>query len=220
MDRRTPFEIGQYYHLYNRGTEQRPIFLGDNDRARFVLLLYVCNSTKAVNIRELTEVHKGLPFAGIERGETIVDIGCWNLMPNHFHLSVREKQEDGITKFMLKQSTAYSMYFNRLYNRSGRLFQGPFQSQHVNNDRYLKYLFSYIHLNPIKLIDPDWKEKGISNINGAKQYLQNYQFSSYLDYVGVERDWGLVINKPAFPAYFSSKHEFEDFVEEWLNYKG
>ena len=61
---------------------------------------------------------------------------------------------------MGKLGTGYSMYFNRKYKRTGALFVGAFKSQHANSDEYLKYLYAYIHLNPVKLIDSTWKEEG------------------------------------------------------------
>ncbi len=220
MQRKISFAIDEYYHLYNRGTEKRNIFTCDVDYSRFSFLLYICNSAKPLDVRALLDEHEGLPFGKIDRGETIVDIGSWCLMPNHFHILVKEKMEGGITKFMLKLATAYSMYFNKLYNRSGRLFQGPFQSSHINKDEYLKYLFAYIHLNPVKLIEPDWKETGILNKDISKKHLSNYLYSSYLDYAGIGRDFGFVLNKEAFPDYFSTHREFSDFINDCLSYKG
>lgn len=64
--------------------------------------------------------------------------------------------------------TAYTMYFNKKYERTGSLFQGTFKAEHLDRDEYLKYIFTYIHLNPIKLIDPKWRENGIKNSTIAK----------------------------------------------------
>ncbi|MBI2465733.1 MAG: transposase, partial [Candidatus Sungbacteria bacterium] len=136
-----------------------------------------------------------------------------------FHILVREKVNGGITKFMLKLTTAYSMYFNKLYRRSGRLFQGTFQSSHVGEDRYLKHLFAYIHLNPIKLIEPNWKETGVLNKDLSKKHLSSYLYSSYLDYADIGRDFGLILNKKSFPDYFSTHREFSDFIDDYLIYE-
>ncbi len=83
----------------------------------------------------------------------------------------------------------------------------------------MKYLYAYIHLNPIKLIEPTWKEDGIKNINKAKHYLQQYKFSSYADYLGVKREEELILSKVDFPGYFEETHEFDDYVHDWLAYK-
>ncbi len=74
-------------------------------------------------------------------------------MPNHFHILFKQEKEQGITTFMQKLSTAYVMYYNKKYKRSGGLFEGKFKSKYAGEDRYLKYLFSYIHLNPLKILD-------------------------------------------------------------------
>jgi len=97
----------------------------------------------------------------INRGEQLVNIVTYCLMSNHFHLLIYEKTEGGISKFMQKVTTAYTMYFNKSKQRTGALFQGKFKAKHASiNDNYLKYLVAYIHLNPIKLIDAQWKENG------------------------------------------------------------
>jgi len=126
----------------------------------------------------------------IDKKDSLVDIGAYCLMPNHFHILLKEKTENGISKFMKKLSTGYSMYFNKRYERTGRLFEGTFKSVHADSDEYLKYLFAYIHLNPIKLINPVWKEEGIRNSVEAKLFLSGYSFSSYLDYTMKARNNG------------------------------
>ena len=88
----------------------------------------------------------------IDRGETLVDIGIYCLVPNHFHLLIKEKTENGISEFVKKVATGYSMYFNKKYERTGSLFEGPFKAKRIDTDEYLKYIFSYIHLNRKQII--------------------------------------------------------------------
>lgn len=213
------FSIGEYYHIYNRGNDKRVIFMETHDYLRFMALLYVCNSTDSVNISD--HLRKGLTFSEIfdlDRENTLVEIGAYCLMPNHFHLLIREKSEDGISKFMQKLTTGYSMYFNKKNNRTGALFETKFKAKHVGRDEYLKYLFAYIHLNPVKIIDPQWKQNGISNRTMAKEYLSKYLYSSYQEYLGVLRKEWKILNRPAFPEYFTDPHDFEGFIEDWINF--
>ncbi len=119
---------------------------------------------------------------------------------------------------MKKLSTAYSMYFNNKYDRSGALFEGRFKAKHVDNDNYLKYLLSYIHLNPVKLIDLKWKENGITDKIKAKDFLNEYKYSSYMDYVGIKRKEKAILNISSLPEYFETHKEFEGFVDEWLTF--
>ncbi|MFA5022950.1 MAG: transposase [Candidatus Paceibacterota bacterium] len=218
MERKFIFSIDEFYHVYNRGIEKRKIFVKPADYERFIKLLYLCNGTEPI----VTKLVQGLPpddLFSLKVGNKIVDIGAYCLMPNHFHLLLKERVENGISIFMLKLLTGYSMYFNKKYKRTGQLFEGTFKANHLGDDNYLKYMYAYIHLNPIKLIDSKWKERGINNAKKAKSYLLIYKYSSYLDYITAGRAEGRILNKRAFPEYFSGKKEFKDFTDDWLNYK-
>lgn len=218
MERNFKFSIGEFYHLYNRGNDKRIIFHQTNDYNRFLILLYLCNGANPVDIsKHFSEGRSFAEILDIERGEQMADIGAYCLMPNHFHLLVREKKENGTSLFMRKLLTGYSMYYNKKYKRSGSLFEGKFKATHADKDEYLKYLFSYIHLNPIKLIDSEWKENGISDKEKAKQYLKDYKYSSYFDYITNNNEMN-ILNKFEFPDYFDGFKDFENFIDEWLNY--
>lgn len=216
MTRNINFVPGELYHIYNRGTEKRNIFITQKDYERFLCLLYVCNGTQPVDLKlqgsTLSKVNM------FDRGEKLVEVTAYCLMPNHFHLIVRESIEGGISKFMQKLTTAYTMYFNKCRNRTGALFQGKFKAKHASNtDNYLKYLIAYVHLNPIKLIDSQWKEKGIQNKKQAEKFLDQYRYSSYLDFVGKDRIENIILNKEVLPGYFGDKFEdFEGNMKEWL----
>ncbi len=218
--RKQSFVEGEFYHIYNRGNSKQIIFLDDQDRERFVKLLYLCNSEKNINFRD-DIVEKGIDAFDFDRGEEIVSIGAWVLMPNHFHVYITPRAtlgEKGVSLFMNKLSTAYSMYFNRKYKRTGSLYEGKFKSTHVKSDEQAKYNFSYIHLNPVKLIDPLWKENGIQDIKKALEFLDTYRWGSYLDYKGLKRQENKIISQEDFPDYFSDKKVFEEEIFDWLNY--
>lgn len=217
MSRNITFAPGEYYHIYNRGTEKRLIFKGESDYDRFLSLLYVANSNKPIHLQFQGRTLKELE--GADRGESLVDICAYCLMPNHFHLLVREKAPGGMSKFMQKVITGYTMYFNKRHERSGALFQGKFKATHANEDSYLKYLMAYIHLNPIKLIEPMWKEVGVKDMKKAEKYLQQYVGSSFLDYTGQDRIESKIVNRQALPEYFLTSKNFIAELSEWLHFK-
>lgn len=215
MERKIVFAPGEYYHVYNRGVEKRDIFLSDGDRLRFQRLLYIANGDNAV----VYKLIQGLPLDKIERGNQICSIGAYCLMPNHFHILLKETREGGISKFLAKLTTSYSMYFNTRHKHSGALFQGVFKAEHVGRDEYLKYLYAYIHLNPVKLIEPEWKEKGIRDLVKAKKHLEEYRYSSYEDYAVGRREVSAILTPEEFPDYFEKKQgDFMEFVEDWMRY--
>ena len=93
----------------------------------------------------------------------LVNIICWCLMLNHYHLILEQLVDGGISLFMQKIGAGYTKYFNLKYKRVGSLFQGPFKAIRVDEENYLLQLIRYIHINPTELIEPSWKENGIKN---------------------------------------------------------
>jgi putative transposase len=156
----------------------------------------------------------------IDVGPKLVAIASYVLMSNHFHILVKETQEGGISSFMEKLQTGYSMYFNKKNQRVGPLFQGRFKAEHVDRDEYLKYLFAYIHLNPIKFLEPTWKESGIKDIKKVQKFIETYQYSSYQEYIKERPEEALILSKQEFPDYFSNSSDFKGFIEEWLTFSG
>lgn len=212
---------GEYYHIYNRGNSKAQIFLDEEDHARFVKLLYVCNSEHPFTFRE-SIVKQGIDAFDFERGVPLVEISAWVLMPNHFHILLISHRSDlwlkgvnPITEFLRKISTAYAMYFNKKYGRSGALFEGKYKSKIVNKDEYFNYLFAYIHLNPVKIIDPKWKERGVVSTAKVNEFLGKYQYSSFLDYFDESRKWGAVINKESLLSVVRPDHVSDIF--NWFN---
>ena len=98
------------------------------------------------------------------------------------------------------------------------MFEGPFKAVYVENDGQAKYLFSYIHLNPVKLIQSKWKDNGIKNTKRALSFLKNYKWSSYLDYKGEKRLQGKIITPEDFPIDFQNAKDFDREILDWLEY--
>lgn len=203
--RTTSFVNSESYHIYNRGNSKQIIFHDDQDHRYFMNLLDVMNdeARSKTHFRAKNHLRKYL-----------VSIAAFCLMPNHFHILLRQEKDHGITLFMQKLSTAYVMYYNKKYKRSGSLFEGKFKSQHVGEDRYMKYLFSYIHLNPLKLIDEEWK---ISTLNSKKKnFIANYPYSSFLEYLNEKYHY---VSKDKFPKYFPTRQAFIKEINTWIRYR-
>ncbi|MCX6756529.1 MAG: transposase [Candidatus Nomurabacteria bacterium] len=231
MLRKDPFITGEYYHLYNRGVDKRDIFKTERDFERFILLLYISNSSSEKTPRLdnlINHSHKSFDEIMIlDKGEPLVSIGAWCLMTNHFHILVRQEVDGGITKFMRKLGVGYSMFFNIKYQRQGALFGGPFKSKCIKtDDNYMRQLFGYIHINPLDIEFSGWNNsenhkqelfllQGNSQ-NEMKKFLDSYRYSSYLDYVGQGRIEGNILNKTAFPDYFQNQQSFKEFVENYF----
>ena len=214
------FSEGEYYHVFNRGVEKRIIFNDDIDHRRFQTLLFLCNVANPVHytlIRDL--VGHGTAMYKFNRGTPLVHIGAYCLLRNHFHILLKEYRAKGISQFMQKLSTAYTMYFNIRSERKGVLFQGKFRAKHASHDDYLKYLYSYIHLNPAQHIEVEWKKSGAKNTDAIWSYIAAYRFSSLIDYMGMQRSESAILAPKEFPEYFRDDQSVRKEIFSWLKLK-
>ena len=145
----------------------------------------------------------------------LVDILAFCLMKNHFHLMLRQRVDGGISEFMHKIGTGYTMYFNKKNNRSGTLFQGKYKSVHTAKENQFRYLPIYIHLNPLDYIYPEWREKEVNETDKAIEYLKNYRWSSLPDYMGIH-NYPSVINKEIFEEKAGKSLNHAGDVIDWL----
>jgi REP element-mobilizing transposase RayT len=197
MERKVPFIVGEHYHIYTRGVDKRIVCKNEHDYKRLQLLLFLCNAHSSVRMRDLLNKYQGEPLGKIyseyARGDTLTNIFAYALMPSHLHLLVREKEDGGISQLMLKLMTAYSMYFNIKNERSGPLFTRPFRSRHINSDQYLRWVFAYVHTNPLELYQHDWKQAGLKNTKNAGVFLRTYKYGSFPDYLASGRPESKII---------------------------
>lgn len=161
----------------------------------------------------------------------LVSIGSYCIMSNHFHILLTPLVEGGVSKFMQKLSTAYPMYYNKKYAHTGGIFEGKFKAKHIHEDRYLKYLFAYINLNPVKLIDQTWKQYGLKDIQKTFLFLDTYKYSSYSDLLyregktfanknkTVKRSEADILSLEYFPEYFPSGADFKKEIIVWFSYR-
>lgn len=195
------FAPNEWYHCYNRGIDKRTVFETQLDYQRFIGLLYLTNASTTLHRSDLRNLNNHELFT-IPRGEPLVSIGAYTLMPNHFHLLIFEKNKGGISAFMQKLGTAYTMYFNIKYERSGGLFTKPFRARHVSNDRYFQHVVDYIHLNPLKLFDHEWtKEETMSRRRLDMVKLETYPFSSLSDFNKITRPQKVILGNEIFNVY-------------------
>ena len=220
MLRKDPFITGEYYHLYNRGIDKRIIFKSKKDYERFMMLLYVSNSNEQFFRLDnlINQQHKKFnQILALKKSEPLISIGAWCLMPNHFHLMVKQEIDGGITRFMRKAGVGYAMFFNMKYQRKGSLFGGLFKSKLIGeDDDYMKQLFGYIHINSLDIEFSNWKHGDVKATGDMKKFLSLYPYSSYLDYIGEDRVEKNVINSENFPTYFQDAQSFEDFIGDYL----
>lgn len=202
MAERDSFGVGEWYHCYNRGVDKRTVFEDAGDYNRFMLLLFLGNGSEPIHVANLKDrnLHPVLDDTSIECGEPLVEIGAYTLIPNHFHLILKEIVEGGIAIFTQRIFTAYTMYFNKKYERTGSLFAGVFKSRHIDDDVYFKQVVSYSHLNAAELFDSRWKD-GIGNLKVIEKQLMKYPYSSLPDFLGQKRPERKILGDSIFELF-------------------
>jgi putative transposase len=160
---------GAWYHVTSRGNERRRIFADEEDCKKFLEI--VAESVESFRVQ----------------------LHCYVLMGNHFHLLLMTPGGN-LQAFMQRLNTAYTVYFNRRHRRSGHLLQGRYKAIVVEADPHLAELSRYLHLNPVRI--RTHSQKGIAL---KREIITNYRWSSFEGYTSLRRrepfvTYGLVLS--------------------------
>ena len=225
------FEIGNIYHIIKRGVDKRVIFAKPQDYSRFIIGLEFFNSHNSIDLWSLIAggsdpaKHSGVRPSLVNRLEQkrketpkpLTELLAFTLMTNHYHLIVREITKNGISAFMQKMG-GYTSYFNKQYDRVGSLFQSRFKAIHIKSDNQLMSTFVYVHTNPIELKESQWKDLKVKDYQSAIKWLENYRWSSYLDYIG-KQNFPTVTKRDYFSDLYGGINGCRQVVEDWIKFK-
>jgi len=206
--RKIVFATNEIYHVFNRGIEKRDIFLNFKEYSNFLSTLrhYLFYPHRTFSKTQIALEDGSLKEEQLISEKTenpSVEILNLCLMPNHFHFTMRQKTDRGVSNFMQKVCTSYSKYFNKKYERDGRLFETRFKAVRVKSEEQLIHLSRYIHLNPIKDL------KGKKNV----LYAIHYKWSSLNFYLGKEDNpINEICKKDDILGSFSSIERYKSFI--------
>lgn len=198
--RLVPLVNGEIYHLFNRGSDRRDIFLQSKDYVRFKHTTYYYQFLGPKPRFSNLAKYKLSSFNPKPENK-LVEILCYCFMPNHFHFLVRQIKENGVSVFMSQLCNSYTKYFNTKYKRVGPLLQGSFKGVRVESDEQFIHLSRYIHLNPIVAL--------------LAKKLEQYPWSSFHEYM--QPGGGLCLTTDV-QSYFSSKAQYRQFLEDQIDY--
>ena len=231
MGNRQPIATNEWYHCYSRGVDKRIVCIDEDDYERLLVLLYLCNdedSNTRIYDLELRYVRLSrlLERKSIIHGAPLVEIGAYAFMSNHVHFILKPLSDRGLSRFMQKVFTGYTMYFNKKYERTGSLFSGTYKSKHIDTDTYFKYALQYVLLNPIELFEPRWKT-GHGDLSLIKKQLLSYRYASTSDFFGIKRPEGLIVHNilneyfdkpPSLNAMLRDAQEYYRANEKFLTH--
>jgi putative transposase len=227
---REKIPIDSFVHVYNRGNRKQEIIRDSRDKWHFLEILYYFNSDSAF--------YGGRPFRNIKKIELartvlasqgrnpfvwpkdwpernpLVKIMAFCLMPNHFHLFLKEIREDGISTFMKRIGTGMGTYFNTKYNEVGRLFQGPYKSKVIDEETYFGYLSVYIQVKNVFELYPGGYEKAVSEFDKAYDWAVKYPYCSLADFADARNS--PLIDKDILGELFNSPEKYKEFARQCL----
>ncbi len=201
--KREKLAIGEYSHIYNRGTDKRPIFNKEEDIERFIESMYIFNTIKPTLslIRKKDDIDYSVGVGPLQ--EPLVEIVAYSLLPNHFHFLVKQITDGGISEFMKRLQGGYTSYFNEENDRTGALFQGKYKYKHVKTDEYFKNIFCYVTFN-----------SSIHNIPNDKNHLIASSFGEYtsrISYLIPNTQMNFIFN------IFSNTNKIQKFAKETIS---
>lgn len=188
------FTRGAIFHVFNRGVARQGIYSSDADYSLFLRRIKEQVLGRPLPIAKKTDYHRKVFEPGL------FTLYAYCLMPNHFHWLIKQEADVSISELVKRVTTGYSKVFNIKYERPGALFQDQFKAVRVETTEQLLWLSAYIHQNP--------------KVAGLVQNLEDWQWSSYLDYAGLRRG-ELVDTLPilALPSFAANTSRYKDFVD-------
>jgi REP element-mobilizing transposase RayT len=177
--RRPIFAAGNYYHLYNRGAHRECIFRSDEN------YLFV--------LRRIKKVLRDCPLTLI----------AYSLLPNHYHFLIRQDGDTPAGFLPQNVFNSYSKAYNKRYQHSGTLFEGPYKAIYVERRAHLLHLCRYIHANPVT--------------HGLVRRVEEWPYSNYLEWVG-ERD-GTLVDREFVRDCFGAADDYRQYVWEYILFR-
>lgn len=219
------FAPGEYYHIYSRTILNLPEFKNSRNCKRLLQAFLLANYTKSTEAFQYLRNHEeatlqeALEIA--RKGEKLVDVLCYAIMPDHYHLLLGAIKENGVSEFIRKCNISIAKYVNISKEKRGPIFESRFKSKHVITNEYLTHLSLYIHLNPLDFIaGKAWRNHELKNWPALKKQLLNYPWSSLNFYLNKTEDNPIISGSEIILDQFKNHREYETFLREWSEESG
>jgi len=208
--RYSPLVENYYYHVFNRGVNKRPLFKSKYEYRRFLLLLKYYNfinyPIKFSKFMTLARDQRQEIWTRLDKDKKHVDILSYCLMPNHFHLLLKQNDENGISKLLGNLQNSYVRYFNIKNERIGPLFQGSFKAVRIDSEEQLLHVSRYIHLNPYS-----------SGVVKTTNKLLEYSWSSLPEYLNLVKF--PFCKKDDILIKFKNEESYKSFILDNADYQ-
>lgn len=208
--RKTPLITGCYYHVFNRSVDKIPIFKTYRCLVRLLEAIKYYRFSQApfslCRLIQQSEKEENKIFIDLEKNSPkLVDVICYCIMPNHFHLVLKQAIDKGIQIYLQKTQNSFSKFYNIHKQRKGPVFQNRFRAVLIEDEDQLVHVVRYIHLNPYS-----------SNLIARKNDLIRYPWSSFSEYLGIKKG---ICEKEIILENFKNRSKYKKFVFDQAEYQ-
>lgn len=218
--RKISFVPGEYYHIYDRTILNVPEFKDYKNAHRLAASFLLANSTISSEAFQFLRNNQNVSAEEVSKilkqGEKLVDILCYSIMPDHYHLLLKERRENGISNFIRKCNISIAKYINIKNDRLGPIFESRFKAKHIDSNEYLLHLSLYIHLNPLDIfIGKEWRRNALKDWFSAKKKLFSYPWSSIKAFSDDNHQDPIISGTKIILDQFKNKKDYESFLRNW-----
>ena len=208
FQRKVVFANGEIYHIFNQSIANEEIFAGKRNLVKILHLIDYYRFKQKISFSRLKLLTRNARFeylSEVRKQKPLIEMYAYAYMPNHFHILLKQIQDNGIVTFASNIQNSFAKYFNIRHNRGGSLFKRPFKAKWIDSGETLTHVSRYIHLNPVTSYIVEYHE------------LETYPWTSYPFYVGTKKD-NLVDTKLILDI-FGSRKNYTDFVSNQVDYQ-
>lgn len=177
--RKEIFGKGCVFHIFNRGCNKEKMFF-DNDNYGFLL-----EKLKAYS------------------NEFDVSVIAYCLMPNHYHLILKQNSEHPLSKCIQHTFNSYTKAINKRYRRSGTLFEGKYKAREIYDTRTILEVSRYVHRNPLD--------------GGLVKNIEDWKYSNYHEWISSRN--GSLCDKKFIKAHFPNPDDYKKYVLDYYSFK-
>jgi len=201
---------GEIYHIYNHSNGDEEIFLTKKTIKRFIEVIKYYRFNQKIRYSQfklMSDELKKFYSEKINSQRSLIDIYAYAVMPNHYHLLIKQIKEKGILKYVTNFQNSYAKYFNKLNNRRGSVFITSFKRKRITSQEQFIHVSRYIHLNPVTDYLLTFNELKISPNTSLPFYLFDYK-----------RD-GFIKSKKLLSCFNNERKKYFKFITDNINYQ-
>jgi len=210
MIRKEPIRTGSIYHVYNRSLNGLTIFPTIKEYDYAMLALWYFQKNQSLSLSHYLKLKPEVQIENLRSQSLLkskVSIICFSLMPNHFHLILKQTKEGGISKYISDFQNCFTRYYNLKHNHQGSIFSSQFKLKLIENNNSLIHCSRYVIINPVT-----------SFLIGNHE-LYSYPYTSYPEYVNSTTTTHRITHPDTLLSLFSSIDQFEVFIKDSIDYQ-